>query len=240
MQDLHDGGGIYFWGTMGEGANVIRNNLIHHVGRGKRTCVGIYLDDSCDDVIVRDNVVYGVNIGTHLHGSPRNLLENNVFVYCHKADVSIQPEAYNVAPMETRVVRNIFAWGEGTLFSTGESWNKNWPKKPIGEMDYNLYWRGGRKVALGQGVLKGFDRHSVVADPKFARPRNETDHVLQPGPAAAALGIKPIDLADVGPTKPPAWLKDIPKRKPLRFPLPPETLRTLPGRARAGASASTK
>src|SRR5690606_31962726 len=105
MQDLHDGGGIYFWGTMGEGPNTIRRNLIHHVGRGRRIAVGIYLDDSTDDVAVRENVVFGVNQGLHLHGAPRNTIENNLFAYCAASDINIGPEEYNVAPMNTAVRR---------------------------------------------------------------------------------------------------------------------------------------
>ena len=228
MRELHDGGGIYFWGTMGEGANIIRNNLIHHVGAGERIAVGIYLDDNCDDVHVHDNVVYGVGIGMHLHGAPRNLVENNVFAYCSKADLSIQPEAYNVASMDTIFRRNILAWGRGNLFNVGEGWNKNWDRKPISEMDHNLYWRDGQPVALGVGHLKGFDEHSVVADPAFARP-GTADFVLRPGPSAATLGITPIDLNHVGLQSPPAWLEEPPPRTPVSLPLSAEEVSTLPG-----------
>ena len=228
MQELYDGAGIYFWGTMGDGANIIRNNLIHHVGTGKRIAAGIYLDDSCDDVVIRDNVVYGANMGLYLHGAPGNLVENNIFAYSGKADISIGPEGYNVRPMNTTVRRNIFMMGRGQVFNTGEGWNKHWPKQPIGEMDYNLYWRGGKPVALGQGHLKGKDEHSVVADPAFAE-EQAGRFVLRPGAAAAKLGIKPIDLSKVGLLKPLAWRPDLPKLKPLRLPLPAEVLETLPG-----------
>ena len=217
MQELRDGGGIYFWGTMGVGANVIRANLLHDIGLGKRAAIGIYLDDSCDDVLVRDNVVWGADIGLHLHGSPRNTIENNVFAHCANVDISIQPEAYNLAPMDTIVRRNIFAFGAGEVFGTGEGWNKCWDRRPVGEMDHNLYWRGGKPVALGAGNLKGKDAHSVVAAPAFAPP-DPGRYVLPPGPAAGELGIQPIDLTRTGLLAPPPWCKDVPQRQTLRMP----------------------
>lgn len=227
MQELYDGGGIYFWGTMGEGPNAIRRNLVHHVGTGKRIAVGLYLDDSTDDVIVRDNVVFGVGMGLHLHGAPRNLVENNLFAYCSERDMAIQPERYNVAPMNTTVRHNIFAWGRGELFSTGEGWNRNWDKKPISEMDHNLYWRGGAPIKLGQGNLAGFDEHSAVAEPGITVEQHGK-LIVRPGEAAGKLGIRPIDLTGVGLAEPAPWVKDVP-RVELRFPLPESAVARLPG-----------
>jgi hypothetical protein len=228
MRELYDGGAIYCWGTMGEGTNRVRNNLIHHVGQGEGISVGIYLDDACDDVVVEDNVVVGARIGQHLHGAPRNRIQNNFFTYCTRSDITIQPEEYNIAPMGTEVVRNIFAWGKGKVFDTGEGWNKNWDRKPIRAMKHNLYWRGGEQVELGTGHLKGFDSQSDVARPAFD-PAKARRHILAPGKAAQRLGIRPIDLRRVGLTEPLPWMDALPPREPLILPLPAEQLRDLPG-----------
>jgi hypothetical protein len=176
---------------------------------------------------VRENVVFGVGMGLHLHGAPRNLVENNLFAYCSSADIAIQPEEYNVGPMNTTVRRNIFAWGRGKLFSTGEGWNKNWHRQPIGEMDRNIYWREGGAINLGRGHLEGFDKHSIVAAPKLTVERNGK-LIIQAGEAARKLGIEPIDLTGVGLTERPQWVRTVPTFD-LQLPLPPDALSALPG-----------
>lgn len=237
MQDFYDGGAIHSWGTMGVKPNIIRNNLIHDIGRGRRTCVGIYLDDESSDFQVRDNVVYGANFGFHLHGCPRDTLENNFILYSGAVDVSIQPEKYNVFPMDTKLHHNIFAWGRGTLFATYDNWNHFFDRRPIKEMDDNLYWRPGQRVSLGQGRMAGFDAHSVIADPAFARMAG--DMVLRPGAAAQKLGIHPVDLSRVGPERWPSWIKNPPLVQPLHFPLTPEETAALPGWSPASSTGGT-
>ena len=212
MQELHDGGAIYFWGTMGIGPNSIRQNLIHHVGAGHKIAVGIYLDDSCDDVIVRNNVVYAAGFGLHLHGAPRNVVENNIFAYCTDTDISIAPEKYNVRPMHSIFRRNVIYMGRGKLYGTG--WHA-WDRRPVVEVDKNLFWRGGKPVALGEGKMKGFDKDSLVADPKFADPRNG-DFSLGKDSPAAKLEIKPISVKDVGPRPDPLNAFELPTLAPER------------------------
>ncbi len=189
MQEFHDGGAIYFWGTMGKGANEIRDNVIRDVGKGKRTCVGLYLDDNCDDVIVKNNLVVRANIGLHLHGAPRNVIENNFFVFSGSSDISVQPEKYNVAPMGTVLRRNIFYGALKDVFKDTH-WAA-WDKQPLKEMDYNLYWVPGREVKPGQGNFKGFDEHSLTADPLFVD-AEKGDFRFKKDSPALKLGIQPI------------------------------------------------
>ena len=226
MQELYDGGGIYFWGTMGYGENIIRKNMISNVGKGRRNATGIYLDDETDDVRVYDNVVVGANIGTHLHGCPKNILENNLFAYSARIDISIQPEPYNVAPMNTTFSRNVMYMGFGEMFSTGESWNKNWDKKPIGEMDNNIYWRGGAEVKFGAGNLTSFDKNSKVADPFSTR--TEVDNfTVKFGENAAKLGIRNIELKGVGLSRTSIWTEKAEKWNGITLPLTEEQLQKL-------------
>ena len=54
-------------------------------------------------------------------------------------------------------------------------------------------------IGLDAWKQLGQDRHSLVADPMCADPR-EDDFTLAPdSPAIAELGFEPIDLSDVGP-----------------------------------------
>ncbi|MBT7165590.1 MAG: right-handed parallel beta-helix repeat-containing protein, partial [Victivallales bacterium] len=78
--------------------------------------------------------------------------------------------------------------------------------------DHNLVWHGGLPVTIGQyGMkntpgsltweqwqLKGFDTHSVVADPLFVDPAND-DYRLKPNSPAFKLGFKPIPVEKIGP-----------------------------------------
>ncbi|MFO0908004.1 MAG: right-handed parallel beta-helix repeat-containing protein [Isosphaeraceae bacterium] len=48
----------------------------------------------------------------------------------------------------------------------------------------------------------GFDRHSVVADPKFVNPAHD-DYRLQPDSPALALGFEPIPVEKIGPYRDP-------------------------------------
>ena len=43
----------------------------------------------------------------------------------------------------------------------------------------------------------GFDRHSIIADPRFVDPARD-NYNIQPDSPALKLGFKPIDLSDIG------------------------------------------
>ena len=75
------------------------------------------------------------------------------------------------------------------------------------ESDYNLifYTKGKDMLITGlPGVdtfedwqKRGFDTHSIIADPLFVDPEND-DYSLKPESPAFKLGFKPIDLSTVG------------------------------------------
>jgi hypothetical protein len=76
--------------------------------------------------------------------------------------------------------------------------------------DLNLIWdvagepfarQGQDKLTVAQLQEHGLERHSLVADPKFADAANG-DFTLAPDSPAFALGFAPIDLSDVGPRSP--------------------------------------
>jgi hypothetical protein len=94
--------------------------------------------------------------------------------------------------------------------------------------DANLYWHAGGKPAafpggldLAQWQARGFDRQSVVADPRFADAKNGDFRLLGDSPALK-LGFRPIDMATIGLTGPPEWVA-LPakvRRPPLPWPQP--------------------
>lgn len=80
------------------------------------------------------------------------------------------------------------------------------------EADRNLVWHNGLPIATGQSVkpldqwqslqARGFDRHSLVADPLFVAPQ-EDDWRLKPESPAFRLGFKPIPIEKIGPYEDP-------------------------------------
>jgi len=212
MEELGDGGGIYLWGVMGNGANIVRNNLIEHVGKGTGAYMGIYLDDYCDDVQVTDNVINDSNFGLQLHGAPRNVVENNVFAYSRQGDVFIQPEKYNTPPMQSVIRKNIFFQSADTpLFDT--VWAA-WEKLPLVECDHNIYWQNAKPIQLGKGVFRGLDQHSLVTDPKFEDPEHGNFSLKKDSPAPQ-LGVHSIDLQSIGPVSgPSSTSRAVPKQMP--------------------------
>lgn len=116
--------------------------------------------------------------------------------------------------------------------------------------DHNLVWHDGLPVTIGQWGMKdtppelsweqwqekGFDTHSVVADPLFVDPDSD-DYRLRPESPALKLGFKPIPVEDIGLYASPlraSWPiveADGVREKPLvdtRVELPPKPVRKRP------------
>ena len=69
------------------------------------------------------------------------------------------------------------------------------------DSDDNIYWHEGQPVPeLAELQKRGFDRHSLVADPRFADPAKE-DYRFRPDSPAVKLGFRPIDTSRVGPRR---------------------------------------
>ncbi|MFC1739699.1 hypothetical protein ACFL1G_11745, partial [Planctomycetota bacterium] len=102
-----------------------------------------------------------------------------------------------------RLLRNIiyFSNPDGVLYSINEE------KSAPMESDYNLIFNTKDKEMVIKGLpgvetfedwqKRGFDTHSVIADPLFTDPEND-DYSLRPESPAFELGFKPIDLSRVG------------------------------------------
>ncbi|HEX6971277.1 MAG TPA: right-handed parallel beta-helix repeat-containing protein, partial [Limnochordia bacterium] len=167
--------------------NVIRFNRIHNVvGVGTRPdgtfltphfTWGIYLDDYSSGTTVYGNIVSGTVLGALcIHGGKENRIENNIFLDGAERQITLQPR--DDFMQENHFRRNIvvFRKPEAVLWY---SWARTWRRDRIAS-DHNLYWHcGGLDLAATdrqitpEGTLAawqaaGFDRHSLVADPRFA------------------------------------------------------------------------
>jgi hypothetical protein len=206
-----DAGGIHLNSAQDFGTAVtyLRHNLIHDVegprpeydGTLKRAFgFGIYLDGATSNCVIANNLVYRTSSATvFLNGGLNNVVENNVLLYDAKQQLWVNN--YLGKMSGTAVRRNVIVSRE--------------PETPLLEItrftpqifadcDRNLLWQAGPKATitpigpLAAWQSRAYDRHSVVADPRFADPVHD-DFSLTPDSPAWKLGIAPLDLRPVGP-----------------------------------------
>ena len=63
-----------------------------------------------------------------------------------------------------------------------------------------MFNRGGKSLTLDDFKAQGLENDSVIADPKFADPKNY-DFTLACDSPAYSMGFAEIDTRDVGPRK---------------------------------------
>lgn len=223
---LSDAGLIYCLGR--SPGSVIRNNLLHDIWPYREPAFGwgIYLDALCSGYVVESNVVYNTRSGGIMfnNGGAGHRIENNVFA--RSADYAIWPY-FAKAPNTFR--RNLVYLTQGELFipfgdaSLRERLAAN---EPRGTWDENLYWHTGgadrlrfmrRSLAAWQAL--GFDRRSVVADPRF-RDVDNGDFRLRARSPALRVGFRPFELQSAGLHGDPAWVREARGRRHARTALP--------------------
>ncbi len=193
---LSDMGGVYLLGT--SPGTVVRNNLIHDIAAHGYGGWGLYTDEGSTGITLENNVVYNTtDAGFHQHYGRENVVRNNIFALGRDEQVArsrMEPH------LSFTFERNIVYFREGELLA------KNWSDDKFA-IDYNVYWNAaGRPVkfpggkTLEQWQERGFDKHSLVADPGFVDP-DEGHFTLREDSPAFKLGFKPIDLRKVGPRK---------------------------------------
>ncbi|NOY80159.1 MAG: hypothetical protein GXP31_04045 [Kiritimatiellaeota bacterium] len=152
-------------------------------------------------------------------------------------------------PVDNIVRRNIFSQ-KGVLY--------NFSRVPADRFtcDFNVIWRGGAPVEVtgrtfrpNQGGVipfrkwqeMGFDRNSVIADPRFVDAARD-DYRLRPDSPALALGFKPIPVEKIGlvvdeyrrgPLPPPDPRKESGEQVIEEFPIPGWTPPAIPVREAA-------
>ncbi len=81
--ETSDAGAFYMGRDFTARGNVVRHNLIHHLGEG--SVQGIYLDDCASGTTVYGNICYKAGRGVLLGGGRDNAIVNNIFVDCNPA-----------------------------------------------------------------------------------------------------------------------------------------------------------
>jgi parallel beta-helix repeat protein len=161
---------------------------------------GIYLDSFAGGYDVHHNLVArNHHGGIMLQGGKDNQVWNNVFV----DGASCQGYLANFAGNSTGLVleRNLFVWTDeaARLFGTGSL------NDAVIRIDRNLYWRTGcdgpatllPAGGFAEWQARGFDAHSVVADPGFVDAAHD-DYSLRADSPALQVGFEPIDAKAIG------------------------------------------
>jgi parallel beta-helix repeat protein len=185
--------------------STIRFNLVRDVigyssdnGRPVYLSWGIYLDSYAGGYDVHHNItVSNHNGGIMLQGGKDNHVWNNIFVDSERMQGYISNFARNSTGLTLE--RNIFYWAarNARLFATGPL------DETVIRIDNNLYYAAGNEVLLGSGETfaewqeRGFDTHSLIADPGFVNPA-AGDYSLKPDSPALTLGFEPIDTSQIG------------------------------------------
>ena len=203
---LSDMGGVYTLGPS-EGTSV-SHNLIHDV-----TCFtyggwGLYTDEGSSGITMEGNVTYDTTDGGfHQHYGKENIIRNNVFAFSEEYQVKrSRAEDHLSFTFEKNII----------VFDRGELLGSNWTGTTANFLNKdNVYWDSSgrpvtftdKKLPLTEWQKKGQDLGSVVADPLFVDAARR-DFRLKPGSPALALGIKSIDVSEMGVLRDdPVWRK---------------------------------
>ena len=197
---LSDMGTIYTLG-LAPGTRLC-NNVMHDVYSYAYGGWGLYNDEGSTGIVMENNIVYNTKTGGyHQHYGKENILRNNILAFSKEGQVIRSREEDHISFI---LERNIILTDNG--MPLGKSWrNGNY------KMDYNLYWdvTTGSDLDFADWTFKewqkrGYDIHSVIADPLFEDSANY-DLRLKPGSPAYELGFKDIDTSKVGLYGEPEW-----------------------------------
>jgi len=190
---LSDMGGIYLLGQ--QPGTVVRGNVIHDVDSWSYGGWGIYTDEGSSNILIENNLVYRTKSGGfHQHYGKDNVVRNNIFALAREEQIArSRAEPHKSFTFEHNIV----------YFTDGPLFGKNWTGDGFA-LDFNLYWNAaGKAVTFPGGTApqwqkRGFDKHSMVADPKFRDP-TKGDFTLAADSPALKLGFKPLDPTSAGP-----------------------------------------
>ncbi|OGV72823.1 MAG: hypothetical protein A3K19_28520 [Lentisphaerae bacterium RIFOXYB12_FULL_65_16] len=198
---LYDMAAIYTLG-ISTGTN-IRYNHIHHIwgweeGYGAG---GIYPDEGSSGILIENNLVYETQVGGFtMHYGREDVVRNNIFAFGQRSQIHL-----GRADKESSqtLLNNIVYFREGGFIERMSTLTA----------DNNVYWRtDGESITfpgdldLAAWQVKGYDQHSVIADPLFVN-AEKFDFRLRPESPALKLGFKPFDaeIATAGLLGPKDW-----------------------------------
>jgi len=189
---LSDMGGVYTLGPS-EGT-VIGNNVIHDVDCHSYGGWGLYTDEGTSHLVMENNLVYNTKTGAfHQHYGKENIVRNNIFAYSRLQQIqATRVEKHTSFTLERNIV----------IFNTGVLLRGRWKQMKI-DMRNNCYWRDDgkpfrfEKLTFADWQKRGRDEGSIIADPKFADPKNK-DFTLAKDSPVWALGFKAFDPSKAG------------------------------------------
>jgi len=202
--ELSDAGLIYCLGV--SPGSVIRNNVFHDITSYTQPDFswGIYLDATCGQYTVENNLVYNTRAGGIMfnNGGHEHVIRNNIFGPAQTNQIwpyfEKRPNTFS---------HNIVFMSEGNLL-VGHSENTLNERlkegQSLGVWDRNVYWHTAQKDRLrfynrtfAEWQSLGLDRNSRVADPMFVDAARH-DYRLRDASPAPRLGFKPFDISEVG------------------------------------------
>ena len=210
--ETSDTGAIEFTGPRHHGDVVDHNLIVDTIGlqttsdgrfRTPFYSWGIYLDGLVSGVTVTNNIVIrNYRGGVMLNGGSDNLITNNVFVAGTAHGVELNNYARK-GKGNTFRGNIVCVTDPEALALRGAHCHKGFLSS-----DHNLFWNlaGPVKVqSRGENAAptwsdwrkRGFDTHSLVADPLFVN-HDKDDYRLKPNSPALKMGFKPIDTSRVG------------------------------------------
>ena len=201
---LSDMGAVY---TLGPApGTTVSNNLVHDVysyDRYGRGGWGLYNDEGSSFIVLENNLVYNVKTGTyHQHYGRENVVRNNIFAF--SMDGQIQRSRVE-DHLSFTYEHNIVLWKTGPLVAAGSLNDDNV------KLRENLYWNmSGQGIdfqgmSLEERQKHGWDKGSIIADPKFVDPVHYDFH-LRPDSPASQIGFHPFDYSRAGVYGDRAWI----------------------------------
>ncbi len=206
---LSDMGGIYTLGV--QPGTTVRNNLIHDVACYDYGAWAIYPDEGSSHIVIEDNICHSTNREIfHQHYGRENVVRNNVFALGARGQINLSRTDDGHRPGFT-FERNIVVTDGEPVFVGG--YDCDLDEEDL-ISDLNILWdrTDGEPVfaandrdADGDGHIdrdewqaRGFDRHSLVEDPRFVDlPAGEL--TLEDDSPAEIIGFTPIETSTIGP-----------------------------------------
>ena len=136
-----DAGAIYTGRDYTFRGNVIHRNFIHHMGGYGMGSIAIYMDDCVSGTKITENVVWECQHGLLLGGGRDFVVENNVFVDCHKT-ILADARGLDQNPVWQNMVNNVMKQRLDAMHYHQPPYSTRYPE--IADVD--------RHLAVGKGI----------------------------------------------------------------------------------------
>lgn len=200
---LSDMGGVYTLGV--SPGTSVSHNVVHDIysyDRYGRGGWGLYNDEGSSYIILKNNLVYRTKTGGyHQHYGRENRVENNIFALSMDGQIQRSRVEDHISFF---FERNIVYWNGGPLIAAGQI---NDDKVQFAS---NIYFNASAETIDFQGLTleqrqaKGWDRGSLIIDPRFVDPENGDFRFAGDSPVGR-IGFVPFDYSLAGVVGDPEW-----------------------------------